>query len=78
MPCELNLSVDKLRETRDKYGTPFQIYDENLIRNRVNYLNSSFRGYFPEFVNYFAVKALPNPAILKVLDTLGSGFGKAC
>lgn len=74
MPLSLRLDEEKINTLCEKYGTPLQLYDEVLLTDRVNHLNKCFKKYFPEFVNYFAVKALPNPAILKVLANLGNGF----
>ena len=57
-----------------KYGTPLQIYDEkSIIKNSNNFFNV-FRKYFTNFDNYFAVKALPNPNILKLLIDNGHGL----
>ena len=55
------------------YGTPFHIYDETGIRETGKRLNKAF-GEIPGFREYFAVKALPNPAILAVLADMGFGF----
>jgi len=52
--------------------TPFHIYDEALIRQFAKKLYKSF-GWVNNFRNYFAVKALPNPFILKILHEEGMG-----
>ena len=52
--------------------TPFYIYDEKLIRENFKYLKQCF-NIFPKFKEYFAVKACPNPFILKILKEEGSG-----
>ena len=57
-----------------KYGTPFQLYDEELIRLNLRRLISVFGKQFPHFRQHFAVKALPNPAILKIMLQEGSGL----
>jgi len=49
-----------------KYPTPFYIYDEKGIRKRAREFLESF-SILPGFKNYFAVKACPNPHILKIL-----------
>ena len=49
-----------------KYPTPFYIYDEKGIRKRAREFLKSF-SILPGFKNYFAVKACPNPYILKIL-----------
>ena len=59
----------------DKYSTPLQIYDENGIRENTKDLIDSFQQKF-NFRQFFAVKALPNPHILKIL--LDEGCGLDC
>ncbi|MFC1752100.1 diaminopimelate decarboxylase family protein [Thermoproteota archaeon] len=54
------------------YPTPFYIYDEKGIRNTVKNLISAF-SWAPQFKEYFAVKALPNPYILNILKEEGCG-----
>lgn len=57
-----------------KYGSPLYVYDADLIElNSKRFLNT-FRKYFPEFRNFFAVKALPNPEILKIINNTGMDF----
>lgn len=68
-------SVD-LQQLVAKHGTPLQLYDEAGIRNNARALFASFRRCFPRFKQFFAVKALPNPAILRVL--LDEGCGLDC
>jgi diaminopimelate decarboxylase/decarboxylase len=55
-----------------KYGTPFHIYDIHGIVATHREMVAAF-GDWP-FRQYFAVKALPNPAVLKVLVEAGSGL----
>ena len=50
------------------------MYDEVAIRDNARHLIKSFKTRFPNFKEYFAVKALPNPAILKILQKEGCGF----
>ncbi len=66
------LSHDQLVELTKKYPTPFYLYDEKGIRDNMRYFKDCF-SIFPEFREYFAVKALPNPYILKVLESEGCG-----
>lgn len=62
-----------LPEIVKEFGTPFHIYDEaGIIANGEN-LKKTFSG-FPGFQEYFAVKACPNPTILKLMLKLGFGF----
>ena len=57
----------------DTFGTPFHIYDEAGIRQTCDTLNTAFDN-IDSFKEYFAVKALPNPAIMKILKQMGFGF----
>ncbi|MDP3941493.1 MAG: diaminopimelate decarboxylase [bacterium] len=58
-----------------KYQTPFHIYDEKAIRDNAQKLLGIF-SWNEGFKEYFAVKALPNPYILKLLKE--EGFGVDC
>ena len=49
-----------------QYPTPFHLYDERGIRENARALNQAF-SWNPGFKEYFAVKATPNPTILKIL-----------
>lgn len=62
-----------LPEIAAHFGTPFHIYDEAGIRETGETLNRLFAGV-EGFREYYAVKALPNPAILGLMRSLGFGF----
>ncbi|ODS37311.1 MAG: diaminopimelate decarboxylase [Candidatus Altiarchaeales archaeon WOR_SM1_86-2] len=68
------VQVEKIIE---EYPTPFHIYDEEAIRENARRLNNAF-SWVPGagFKNYFAVKACPNPHIIKILKD--EGFGTDC
>lgn len=55
-----------------KYPTPFYLYDEKAIREHARRFLKAF-SRFPNFREYFAVKACPNPYILKILASEGLG-----
>ncbi|UCF98088.1 MAG: diaminopimelate decarboxylase [Spirochaetaceae bacterium] len=57
------------------HPTPFHIYDEKAIRDNAGKLKQYFT-WAPGFREYFAVKATPNPYILKMLKE--EGFGADC
>lgn len=57
------------------HATPFHIYDETAIRQNARKLTSAY-AWNKGFREYFAVKALPNPAILQILKE--EGFGADC
>ncbi len=54
------------------YPTPFHIYDEKGIRENARRLNAAF-SWNPRYKEYFAVKATPTPAILRILKEEGCG-----
>ena len=60
------LTKDQLLELSKKYPTPFYLYDEKSIRQNARELNEAF-SIFPGYKEHFAVKALPNPVILRIL-----------
>ncbi len=57
----------------ERFGTPFHVYDEAGIRATGRRLQAAFAGV-PDFREYYAVKALPNPRILGIMADLGFGF----
>ncbi|MDR1389306.1 MAG: diaminopimelate decarboxylase [Treponema sp.] len=69
------LSKAALDDLAKKYPTPFYLYDEKGIRENARAIGGAF-GAFPAFKEHFAVKALPNPVILKLLAA--EGFGADC
>ena len=56
-----------------KYPTPFYLYDEKAIRLKAREFRAAFDWVPGGFKNFFAVKALPNPHILKILREEGMG-----
>jgi len=66
------LTKDRLEKLTGQYPTPFYLYDENAIRQNVRRLAAAF-SVFPLYKEHFAVKALPNPYILKILAAEGLG-----
>jgi diaminopimelate decarboxylase len=62
-----------LEEIAEHFGTPFHLYDEKGIRENGEALIRAFAGV-DSFREYFAVKALPNPSIMKIMQDLGFGF----
>lgn len=63
---------DQLEAICRKYPTPFHLYDEKGIRETARAVNKAF-GWNKGFREYFAVKATPNPQILKILHEEGCG-----
>lgn len=59
----------------EKYPTPFHIYDEKAIRENARRFKKAFE-WNDGFKEYFAVKATPNPYLVKILRE--EGFGADC
>ncbi|BDF57552.1 diaminopimelate decarboxylase [Christensenellaceae bacterium] len=55
-----------------EYPTPFHLYDEKGIRENARRMNQAF-AWNAGFKEYFAVKATPNPVIMKILKEEGCG-----
>lgn len=71
--CPLNR--EQLEALTERYPTPFHLYDERAIRENARRLKAAF-AWNPGFKEYFAVKATPNPYIMKILKS--EGFGSDC
>lgn len=68
----LPFSKSQIQSLTEKYPTPFHIYDEKAIRENVQHLYKAF-SWVKGFQNYYAVKALPNPSVVKLLADEGCG-----
>ena len=66
------VTLEQLQEITARYPTPFHLYDEKGIRENARRLKAAF-AWNPGFREYFAVKATPNPSILKILREEGCG-----
>ena len=66
------VTLPQLEEIVQQYPTPFHLYDERGIRENARRLKAAF-AWNPGFREYFAVKATPTPAILKILHEEGCG-----
>lgn len=66
------ISKEQAQEIIKKYPTPFHIYDEKRIRENARKLQKAF-AWNKGYKEYFAVKATPNPTILKILKEEGCG-----
>ena len=62
----------QLEEIAAQYPTPFHLYNEKGIRENARRLKAAF-AWNPGYKEYFAVKATPNPVILKILREEGCG-----
>ena len=66
------LTLEKAKEIREQIPTPFYVYDEAGIRANARALKAAFL-WNPGFKEFFAVKATPNPFLLKILHEEGCG-----
>jgi diaminopimelate decarboxylase len=66
------VSLDQLKKITEKYPTPFHLYDEKGIRENARRLYEAF-SWNPGFKEYFAVKATPNPSLIRILKEEGCG-----
>lgn len=66
------VTKEQLDAIAARYPTPFYLYDERGIRENARRLKAAF-AWSPGFREYFAVKATPTPAILKLLHEEGCG-----
>ena len=71
------LPFDKawIEETAKKWPTPFHVYDAKAIRENARRLKKAF-AWNKGFREYFAVKAAPNPHLMKMLKEFD--FGSDC
>lgn len=75
MTKALPFTKQEIEKIIEKYPTPFHIYDERAIRENARLLLDAF-AWAPGFKEFFAVKATPNPFIMKILRE--EGFGADC
>ena len=69
IPFVSKKSVEEIVKT---YPTPFHIYDEKGIRENAKALKEAF-SWNKGYKEYFAVKATPNPFLIKILKEYGCG-----
>ncbi len=67
------VTKEKIEEIAKEIPTPFHIYDEKGIRATARALNDAF-SWNKGFKEYFAVKATPNPFVMKILMEESCGF----
>lgn len=72
---KIPLTNDRLEEIASTYPTPFHIYDEAAIKANARALTEAF-SWNDGFQEFFAVKAAPNPYLMKILKA--EGFGADC
>jgi diaminopimelate decarboxylase len=71
-PKSLPFTKDQIVRIAGRHPTPFHIYDEAAIRRNARDLRKAF-SWAEGFREYFAVKAAPNPYLLKLFREEGIG-----
>jgi diaminopimelate decarboxylase len=71
----LPFSKEQIENIIQTYPTPFHIYDEKAIRRNARYFKNAFL-WNNGFKEYYAIKAAPNPYLMKILRE--EGFGIDC
>lgn len=66
------VTKEKVDEIVKEFPTPFHIYDEKGIRENAQALKDAF-AWNKGFKEFFAVKATPNPYLIKILQEYGCG-----
>lgn len=66
------ITKEKIEEIAAKIPTPFHVYDEAGIRKNAENVKKAF-AWNKGFREYFAVKATPNPTLIKILGEYGFG-----
>lgn len=66
------VTLEKAKEIAKDFPTPFHLYDEKGIRENVEALKKAF-SWNEGYKEYFAVKATPNPFLIKILQEYGCG-----
>ena len=66
------VTLEKLQEITSQFPTPFHLYDEKGIRENAKAVKEAF-AWNKGFKEYFAVKATPNPFLIRILQEYGCG-----
>lgn len=75
MATEFTTPTEMISRACEQFATPFHLYDvASMRRNTERLYGAMSQAGVPGFMNYFAVKALPNPHVLQELAAMGHGF----
>lgn len=72
---QLPFTEAQIKDIIAKYPTPFHIYDEKGMIEYARKFNAAF-SWNPGFKEFYAIKAAPNPYLMKILKA--QGFGIDC
>ena len=75
-PNVLRCPEEAIRAAAQRFATPFFLYEEERIRSNCRAVHKAFAPRFEGFTPLFAVKANPNPHVLRIV--LEEGFGLDC
>ncbi|MGI6027789.1 MAG: diaminopimelate decarboxylase [Candidatus Heteroscillospira sp.] len=67
------VTLEQLQKFSEQFPTPYHLYDEQGIRENARRLYDAF-SWNKGYKEYFAVKATPNPSIMKILQEEGCGM----
>ena len=67
------ITLEQAKDIIKDVPTPFHIYDERGIRENARALNKAF-SWNKGYKEFFAVKATPNPYLMKILQEEGCGM----
>ncbi len=70
---QLFFQEDQIRKICEEFPTPFYLYDERGIREGIRRLYRAF-SWNRGFREYFAVKACPNPFLIRLMQEEGCGL----
>lgn len=66
--------LSNLPKIIEKFGPVFHIYDEGGIRKTLQGMKAAFATHNLPYQQFYAVKALPRPAIMDIISEEGCGF----
>ena len=65
-----------IQKATEQFETPFFLYEEKKLRENCRNFRNAFLKYFPDFEALYAIKANPNPDVLRIIHD--EGFGMDC
>ncbi|KYQ94088.1 group IV decarboxylase [Tieghemostelium lacteum] len=70
---EMVFTEKEIRDVLSHHHTPIHYYHGDKMVENAKSMMTNFQRYFPTYTNYFAVKATPNPHLMKLLRDVGMG-----
>ena len=69
----MNINGIEIEDLKEKYGTPLYIYDFDKIEENIEEIKQAFMFGKDRSLIYYAMKANPHPAILRLVKETGVG-----